>query len=79
MSRYARSPSASLTDIEGVGGDPLYHLRRASIKSELRLRKILDHLHIDDVTKDVDNALVIPSPHRRSRVLPSTGEVCGGS
>ena len=47
-----------MADIEGGYGDTLYHLRRASIKSELRVGKILDHLNIDDVTDDdVDNVL----------------------
>jgi hypothetical protein len=49
---------ARLADIEGGYGDSLYRLRRASIKSELRLGKILDHLHIDDVDdEDIDNVL----------------------
>lgn len=36
----------------------LADLRRESIKSDLRLGKILDDLHIEDVTEhDVDNVL----------------------
>lgn len=49
---------ARLADIEGGYGDILYHVRRASIKSELRFGEIFDHLHIDDVAEyDVDNGL----------------------
>lgn len=47
-----------MADIEGGYGDTRYHLRRASIKSELRIEKILDHLHIDDVTEDDVDAVL---------------------
>jgi hypothetical protein len=58
LERRIAALEARLADIEGGYGDILYHLRRASIKSEFRLGKIRDHLHIDDVTEgDVDNVL----------------------
>jgi hypothetical protein len=58
LERRIAALEARLADIEGGYGDALYHLRRASIKSELRLGKILDHFHIDDITEDdVDNIL----------------------
>jgi hypothetical protein len=58
LERRIAALEARLADIEGGYGDTLYHLRRASIKSELRLGKILDHLHINDVTEDdIDNVL----------------------
>lgn len=58
LERRIAALEARLADIEGGYGDTLYRLHRASIKSDLRLGKILDHLHIDDVTEDdVDNVL----------------------
>jgi hypothetical protein len=58
LERRIAALEARLADIEGGYGDSLYRLRRASIKSELRLGKILDHLHIDDVDDDdIDNVL----------------------
>lgn len=58
LERRIAALEARLADIEGGYGDTLYQLRRASIKSELRLGKVLEHLHIDDVTDDdVDNVL----------------------
>lgn len=58
LERRIAALEARLADIESGYGDTLYRLRRTSIKSDLRLAKILDHLHIDDVTEDdVDNVL----------------------
>lgn len=58
LERRIAALEARLADIEGGYGDTLYHLRPASIRSDLRLEKILEHLHIDDVTEDdVDNVL----------------------
>jgi hypothetical protein len=58
-SRRTWSPSRTRSAATEAGyGDTLYHLRWASIKFELRLGKILDHLHIDDITEDDgDNVL----------------------
>lgn len=58
LERRIAALEARLADIEGGYGDTLYQLHRASIKSDLRLGKILDHLHIDDVSdEDVDSVL----------------------
>ncbi|MCV7034881.1 MULTISPECIES: hypothetical protein [Mycobacterium] len=48
LERRIAALEARLADIQGGHGDTLYRLRRASIKSELRLGKILDHLNVDD-------------------------------
>jgi hypothetical protein len=54
LERRIAALEARLADIEGGYADTLYHLRRASIKSELPLGKILDHLQIDDVKFGAD-------------------------
>lgn len=49
---------ARLADVEGRYGDTLYKLHRASVKSDLRTAKILEHLAIQDVSDDdIDAAL----------------------
>jgi hypothetical protein len=49
---------ARLAEVEGGYGDTLYGLQRASVKADLRMAKVLDHLNINDVSdEDVDDAL----------------------
>ncbi|MDN5933736.1 MAG: hypothetical protein L0I24_22140 [Pseudonocardia sp.] len=48
---------ARLADVEAGYGDTLYKLHRASVKSDLRTAKILEHLAIQDVSDDIDAAL----------------------
>ena len=51
-------PQSRLADVEGGYGDSLYRLHRASVKADLRMAKVLDHLNINDVSDEgVDNAL----------------------
>jgi hypothetical protein len=47
-----------LAEIEGGYGDTLYKLRRASVKADLRVAKILDHLGVADVSDDEVDAAV---------------------
>ncbi|WP_322748178.1 MULTISPECIES: hypothetical protein [unclassified Frankia] len=58
LERRILALEARLAEIEGGYGDTLYKLHRASIKSELRMSKILEHLKIDDVAEgDANDAL----------------------
>jgi hypothetical protein len=58
LERRLMAPEARLADVEGGYGDTLYRLHRASVKADLRMAKILDHLNINDVShEDVDNAI----------------------
>jgi hypothetical protein len=45
-------------DVEGGYGDTLYRLHRASVKADLRMAKVLDHLKIADVTDDDVDAVL---------------------
>jgi hypothetical protein len=58
-SLHAGAPDhGALADVEGGYGDTLYRLHRASVKADLRMAKLLDHLNIGDVLdEEVDNAL----------------------
>jgi hypothetical protein len=59
---------ARLAEVEGGYGDTLYELRPASVRTELRLGRVLTHLSIDDVTDDeVDEALDTDRPLGRAR------------
>jgi hypothetical protein len=58
LERRILALEARLADIEGGYGDTLYKLHRASVKTDPRLAKMLDHLNIGDVSDDdVDAAL----------------------
>lgn len=58
LERRILALEARLADVEGGYGDTLYKLHRASVKTDLRLAKMLDHLHVADVSDDdVDAAL----------------------
>jgi hypothetical protein len=58
LERRIAALEARLADIEGGYGDTLYRLRRESIKSDLRVARILDHLHIADVSEDDVDAIL---------------------
>ena len=58
LERRIMALEARLADVEGGYGDTLYRLHRASVKADLRMAKVLDHLNINDVSDEgVDNAL----------------------
>lgn len=58
LERRILALEARLADVEGGYGDTLYKLHRSSIRTDLRMAKVLDHLGIDDVSDDdVDEAL----------------------
>ena len=58
LEQRLRAVEARLAEVEGGYGDTLYELRRASVRNELRLGRVLEHLAISDVTDDeVDDAL----------------------
>jgi hypothetical protein len=49
---------ARLADVDGGYGDTLYKLHRASVKTDLRIAKLLERLEIDDVSdEEIDAAL----------------------
>ncbi len=49
---------ARLADVEGGHGNTLYRLHRASVKADLRMGKVLDHLKIPDVSDDEVDAVI---------------------
>lgn len=58
LERRILALEARLADVDGGYGDTLYKLHRSSIRTDLRMAKVLDHLGIDDVSDDdVDQAL----------------------
>ena len=58
LEQRLRAVEARLAEVEGGYGDTLYELRRASVRNELRLGRVLDHLAIEDISDDdVDQAL----------------------
>jgi hypothetical protein len=58
LERRIAALEARLADIEGGYGDTLYRLDRASVKSDLRMGRILDHLKITDVSDDEVDAAI---------------------
>src|SRR5262245_50942067 len=58
LQRPIAALEARLADIEGGYGDTLYRLQRASVKSDVRMGRILDHLKIADVTDDEVDAAI---------------------
>jgi uncharacterized coiled-coil protein SlyX len=58
LERRILALEARLAEIEGGCGDTLYKLHRASVKTDLRLAKMLAHLDVTDVSdEDVDATL----------------------
>jgi hypothetical protein len=58
LERRILALEARLADVEGGYGDTLYKLHRASVKTDLRISKILERLEIDDVSdEEIDTAL----------------------
>ncbi len=58
LERRILALEARLADLEGGYGETLYKLHRASIKSDLRLGRVLDHLNIADVSDDDVDAVL---------------------
>lgn len=52
LERRILALEARLADIEGGYGETLYKLHRASIKTELRMTKMLERLEIEDVSDE---------------------------
>jgi hypothetical protein len=58
LERRIMALEARLADIEGGYGETLFQLHRASVRTDLRMSKILDRFDIPDVTeKEIDAAL----------------------
>jgi hypothetical protein len=58
LERRILALEARLADIEGGYGETLFKLHRASVKTDLRMSKILDRLEIPDVSnEEVDTAM----------------------
>lgn len=56
--RRIEALEARLGDVEGGYGETLYRLQRATVRTDLRMARVLDHLGVVDVTEgDVDQAL----------------------
>jgi hypothetical protein len=58
LERRIAALEARLADIEGGYGDTLYRLHRASVKAELRMGRVLDHLKIADVSDEEVGAAI---------------------
>lgn len=52
LERRILALEARLAEIEGGYGETIYQLHQSSVKTDLRLAKVLDHLGIADVTAD---------------------------
>ena len=52
LERRILALEARLAEVEGGYGDTLYKLHRGSVKSDLRMSKILNRLDIPDVSDD---------------------------
>jgi hypothetical protein len=52
LERRILALEARLADVEGGYGDTLYKLHRASVKTDLRIAKLLERLEIDDVSDE---------------------------
>lgn len=52
LERRILALEARLADVEGGYGQPLYELRRASVRNDLRMRRVLDGMKISDVTDE---------------------------
>jgi len=58
LERRILALEARLAELEGGYGETLYQLHRSSIRTDLRLTKVLGHLGIVDVTDDeIDAAM----------------------
>lgn len=49
---------ARLADVEGPYADSLYRLRRATIKADLRMERVLAHLGVEDVADEEVDAVL---------------------
>jgi hypothetical protein len=58
LERRIAALEARLADVEGGYGDTLYRLHRASVKADMRMGRILDHLKIADVRDDEVDAAI---------------------
>ncbi|MDQ3578790.1 MAG: hypothetical protein M3443_14600 [Actinomycetota bacterium] len=58
LERRILALEARLAEVEGGYGDTLYELRRESVRTDLRLAKLLGHLAVADVTEDEVEAVL---------------------
>lgn len=58
LDRRILALEARLAGVKGGYGDTLYKLHHASVRSDLRMAKVLDHLGIADVTDDDVDAVL---------------------
>jgi uncharacterized coiled-coil protein SlyX len=58
LERRIQALEARLADVEGGFGETIYRLRRSTVRTDLRLTRVMDHLGIEDVSEeDVDAEL----------------------
>lgn len=58
LERRILALEARLADVEGGYGQTLYDLRRASVRNEMRMARVLTHLQVTDFSdEEVDTAL----------------------
>jgi len=58
LEQRIRTLEARLAEIEGGYGDTLYRLHRASVKADLRMGRLMDHLRVADVSDDEVDAVL---------------------
>jgi hypothetical protein len=58
LERRILALEARLAEVEGGYGNTLYQLHRASVKTDLRLAKLLGHLNVPDVSDEEIDAVL---------------------
>jgi hypothetical protein len=58
LEQRVRALEARIAEVEGGYGDTLYQLHRASVRNDLGMARVLQHLGVSTVSEDeVDSAL----------------------
>ncbi|MEU4807410.1 hypothetical protein [Actinosynnema sp. NPDC023587] len=58
LERRILALEARLAEVEGGYGETIYQLHRSSVKTDLRLGKLLNHLSVTDVTDEEVDAVL---------------------
>jgi uncharacterized coiled-coil protein SlyX len=52
LERRIQALEARLADVDGGFGETIYRLRRSTVRTDLRLTRVMDHLGIEDVSEE---------------------------
>lgn len=58
MEARLRAVEARLADLEGPYAESIYQLRRSSVRQDLRMVRVLEHLGVEDVTDEEVDAVL---------------------